>query len=255
MCRLLLSDLDGTLLKTDKTISLRTVSELERCRKKGFFIGISTARSEGNAEKFISLIKPDLIISSCGALVRFRGGIIYKAEFSAKETRAIIDTALYIGGEKREITVDTEDAHYWNYRLSPKELDKSWGDTVYTDYSDFNEASLKICVELPDPKYAEIIARSAQDCEYIKFSDGNWYKFSRRAASKENALSAVSDTTGIPLSDIIYFGDDYSDIGTLKICGRGIAMGNAVTEAKNAADETTVSNDCDGVACWLEKNI
>ena len=40
-----------------------------------------------------------------------------------------------------EITVDTLDAHYWNYKTNPKEQDQSWGDSIYTDFTDFNVIS------------------------------------------------------------------------------------------------------------------
>lgn len=48
-CRLLLFDLDGTLLLSDKTISKRTLYALKQCREKGILIGVSTSRSEQNS--------------------------------------------------------------------------------------------------------------------------------------------------------------------------------------------------------------
>lgn len=44
--KMLLFDLDGTLLRSDKSISKRNLEVLELCRKKGFLIGVSTSRSE-----------------------------------------------------------------------------------------------------------------------------------------------------------------------------------------------------------------
>lgn len=41
----------------------------------------------------------------------------------------------------------------------------------------------------------------------------------------------------------------------LKICGKGVAMGNAVQEVKDIADDITLSNEEDGVASYLEKWI
>ena len=48
-CRLLLFDLDGTLLRSDKTISERTYRALWQCREKGMLIGVSTSRGRQNA--------------------------------------------------------------------------------------------------------------------------------------------------------------------------------------------------------------
>lgn len=252
---LLLFDLDGTLLKTDKAISCKTINAINKCRDMGCLVGISTARSEGNSERFITELKPDLVIASGGAIVRFRGNIIYEAGFTKEETKKIIDAALYIGGEEREITVDTIDAHYWNYKVSPIKQDASWGESIYTDYKDFEIESLKICVLLPKDCYAEEIARSVNDCNWIRFSDGEWYKFSKVQATKEMALSNIIKKLDLPLKDIIAFGDDYSDIGMLKMCGKGIAMGNAIDAVKEIANEVIGSNDNDGIAEWLENNI
>lgn len=61
---LLLFDLDGTLLKTDKTISERVLSALRECREKGYLIGISTSRSEQNCLSFLGDLSPDILITS-----------------------------------------------------------------------------------------------------------------------------------------------------------------------------------------------
>ena len=59
----------------------------------------------------------------------------------------------------------------------------------------------------------------------------------------------------ISLSEIVSFGDDCNDLEMLQICGTGVAVSNAVAEVKTAADCVTLSNDEDGVADWIEKNI
>ena len=51
---------------------------------------------------------------------------------------------------------------------------------------------------------------------------------------------------------MIAFGDDFSDMGMLKLCGKGIAMGNAIPQVKEIADDITLTNDEDGVAVYLE---
>ena len=72
-CRLLLFDLDGTLLCSDKTISKRTLKALQECRKKGILTGVSTSRGEQNVLSFLDELKPDILITSGGALVKYNG--------------------------------------------------------------------------------------------------------------------------------------------------------------------------------------
>lgn len=48
---------------------------------------------------------------------------------------------------------------------------------------------------------------------------------------------------------------DENDIEMLKMCGIGVAVDNAISDVKDIADSVTLSNDEDGVAEWLEKNV
>lgn len=254
-CRLLLFDLDGTLLRSDKTISQNTLDILQKCREKGILIGVSTSRSELNAGLFIKELQPEVLIASGGALVKCNNGYIYKAEFSNDETRSVIALARKICGADCEITVDTVEAHYWNYKIDPKKQDKSWGDSIYTDFADFNESALKICVEIFEDSQAERLRGLLNDCDCVRFSDGYWYKFSKKTATKENAITEVCAAYGFTAEEITAFGDDYADIGMLELCGRGIAMGNAIDKVKEKADLVIGGNDDEGIAKYLEKYL
>lgn len=254
-CKMLLFDLDGTLLRSDKTISERTVSTLEKLKKTGIMLGISTSRGERNAEVFTEKLQPDIVISSGGALVRYNGEYIYRAEFSSEETRSIIETIRKVCGDGCEITADTVQRHYWNYKVDPKAQDKSWGDSVYTDFSDFNVCTLKICAEIFEDSKASRLRTILDWCDCIRFSDGFWYKLTRRGITKERAVMEVCSAANISPQNITAFGDDLADIGMLKACGTGIAMGNSVPEAKAAADIVIGSNDEDGIAEYLDNLI
>ena len=250
-CKLLLFDLDGTLLKSDKTISEHTLSALNACRRKGLMIGVSTSRSEQNSMTFLSELLPDILISSGGALVKQNGNYIYKAEFSTEETNYMIRTVREICGADCEITVDTMENHYWNYKIDPKNQDQSWGDSIYTDFKDFNQESLKMCVEIFDSDKAEKLKNILTDCDCVRFSDGYWYKFTKKGVTKEKAITEICHVCKFAPENIIAFGDDFVDIGMLKLCGIGIAMGNAIEDVKQVADVVIGTNDNDGVANYL----
>lgn len=53
----------------------------------------------------------------------------------------------------------------------------------------------------------------------------------------------------------VYFGDDNDDIESIRNCGTGVAVSNAVDEVLAAADFITESNDTDGVAQYIEKHL
>lgn len=250
--RMLLFDLDGTLLRSDKTISAPTLNALNHCRKMGLLIGVATSRGEQNAMNFLRQLQPDAIITSAGALVRCKKEISRINGFTAEKTSHVLKTLRTVCGADVPMTVDTVDDYYRNYEVPATDADQTWAMGHMTDYKDFAQPSLKICFECHDPDLAKAVAAALPHCDLIHFSDGPWYKLTPKNATKENAILQMCDTLGLQPAQIIAFGDDYADIGMLKMCGLGIAMGNAIDEVKQVADIIIGNNDDDGIASWLE---
>ncbi|WP_407435687.1 HAD family hydrolase [Treponema sp.] len=270
---LILSDLDGTLFRNDKSISDFTKQMIARAQASGILFGISTARASVNAVKFLDGIKPDVFISNGGGLVMCGSKKIYSCEFTPEETRSLIDAAFEFCGAPGAglknapadgldnaavdglnnyvtISIDNEKGLYCN---STKELgDKFW---TFTDFKDFNGTCMKMCIETQDrEKVAKVASVIGEDnVEYLPFSDIPWYKLSKRGATKEKAIEALCKSLNISPKNIAAFGDDFNDIGMLTLCGTGVAMSNAIKEVKDAANEVCLSNEEDGVAHWIEK--
>ena len=228
---------------------------LRQCRNQGIWVGISTSRSEQNSLSFLPDLEPDILITSGGAVVKFQHKLLFTTEFSAEETQRMIDISRNICGADCEITIDTLAHHYWNYKVDPRKEDATWGETIYTSFQGFNEKALKICVEILCAETAKALSEQLPDCDCIKFSDGDWYKFTKKGATKEKAIQKFCELRGISLGDVIAFGDDLVDIGMLKLCGTGVAMGNALDSVKAAADIVIGSNDDDGIADYLTDQI
>ena len=108
-----------------------------------------------------------------------------------------------------------------------------------------------MCVEIFEDNKARRLKELLNECDCIRFSDGYWYKFTKKNATKEQAIMEVCSACEIKAEEIIAFGDDYADIGMLKLCGKGVAMGNAINEVKEEADCVIGSNDEDGIAEYL----
>ena len=89
------------------------------------------------------------------------------------------------------------------------------------------------------------------DCDCVRFSDGYWYKFTKKGVTKEKAITEICHVCKFAPENIIAFGDDFVDIGMLKLCGIGIAMGNAIQDVKQIADVVIGTNDNDGIADYL----
>lgn len=106
-----------------------------------------------------------------------------------------------------------------------------------------------------DQNKADELAHKLPESDCIRFSDGYWYKFTKKNVTKENAIIKITEVCGFGTESIIAFGDDYADIGMLQLCGTGVAMGNAIDEVKDKADVVIGSNDEDGIAVFIENEI
>ncbi|MGN0536572.1 MAG: HAD family hydrolase [Acutalibacteraceae bacterium] len=253
--KVLLFDLDGTLLRDDKTISPYTLDIIHKCKEKGFLIGFATSRSEKNSLKFISDIAPDILISSGGALLRFRSEILYSACFTVEETNKFIYAIKKICGTECGITVDTLTEHYLNYPLSPEELKDGWSNSIFTDFVTFQQEALKICAEIHDSDIANRMKNLFPNYDCVRFSGTDWYKFTHKCVTKEKAIIKLCEYSNISLESIIAFGDDLVDIGMLKQCGLGVAMGNAISEVKAIANEIIETNENNGIARYLAEKF
>ncbi|MBQ5311121.1 MAG: HAD family hydrolase [Oscillospiraceae bacterium] len=251
--RMILTDLDHTLLHNDGSVSERTLSVLRAAQDKGVYVAAATARYYIGAEKYIDMIQPDFVINTDGALIHRRGEEIFSESFTAEQTNTLIG-ALLEHDAKAEITCAAGKAVFWNdaeHIAASERLRKA----QYIDFTQpFEIRANKIATLLDSDTTAQRIADTV-GCKVQGYRGEHWYSFMPRTAGKTAAITALSAITGITLSEMVSFGDDSNDTEMLRLCGRGVAVANAVDEARAAADEVTASNDDDGVAVWIEKNI
>lgn len=248
MIRMILTDLDHTLLKQDGSISDKTLQILAACRAKGIRFAIATARYWIGAERYIDLLNPDYEITTDGTLVHSHGQCIYSCALSVPETNAII-ASIAEAAPGAEITAACGKTVYWNsHHISESaKLHKA----VYCDYSSpLDVQANKIVAELPDESVARAIAAKTNS-KLQCYRGEKWYAFMPAASGKTTAIKALAEISGISLEDTVAFGDDLNDVEMLRLCGTGVAVNNAIPEVQEAADEITLSNDEDGVAEWL----
>jgi hydroxymethylpyrimidine pyrophosphatase-like HAD family hydrolase len=90
------------------------------------------------------------------------------------------------------------------------------------------------------------------DIEYVVGFTA-WMDIAARGVTKASGLAYVCGELGIDAADVLALGDGRNDVEMLQWAGRGVAMGNALTEAVEAADDVTASCEDDGVAVELRR--
>ena len=238
--KLIVTDLDDTLLRRDKSVSEYTKHVFNRCRNSGILIAFATMRSEQMSERFTQQIAPDILISSGGALAKRGPEILYKSTIPPGFAHGIIKKCADLG--IAQIAIDSADGFFDS---CPAELlDTEYGD-VY-----------KIAAYTEDRQLSKLISAEFPSIEAIGFKDEDrWHVFRARSATKELAMKAVCVSLEIPLERTVAFGDDLSDIGMLRAAGIGVSMQNAHDEVKAAADYICGDCDDDGAAKWIEDNL
>jgi len=254
--KMIIMDLDSTLLKSDKTVSDYTVKVLSQCHQNGHMIVFATARSECECTSYIELINPHAVITNRGAIVSIGNDIIHRATIDVKTSNHLL---MYFLNHPNVgfITAFTEKGYLVN--IPQDKHDPAWGEYNPKGYTDFSSGldceTYKISVEIFDDVTANDISSSYPNIHVIRFSGEDWYSFADKSVSKWEGIKALAAHVGIDLEKTISFGDDYSDMEMLRECGVGVAVANAITEVKTVADTICDTNENDGVAKWLEENI
>jgi Cof subfamily protein (haloacid dehalogenase superfamily) len=119
-----------------------------------------------------------------------------------------------------------------------------------------NHINKILLIENDKEKYEVVKEKYLQQNKYtIATSQKGFIDINPKNASKGNALMILADHFGYSLDEIVVFGDQDNDVSMLEIAGIGIAMENGSNNAKSVSKFVTKSNNEDGFADWVFKNL
>ncbi len=255
--RLVASDLDGTLLRSDDSVSERTLRALARTVEAGIRFVLVSARSPGWLAPEAARLGLDGIGVCCNGAVVYdyeQERILIHRPLEAELAREIVHglRAAAPGvafGFERPSGFVAEPAYRPLFR-PPDSIPR--GDALAL----VAEPVTKLVLQHPELTQPELhaIARSfggerVEAC----YSGAGLVEISAAGVTKGTALAELCADLGIQAAETVAFGDMINDIPMLGWAGRGIAVANAHPEVLAAADEVTLSNDEDGVAVALER--
>ena len=247
--KMLALDLDGTLLKDDKTISKRTIQALKECEKRGIKIICATARGK------LDNIVPEYLfhgrVLKSGATAYLGNDLVYNKTMNIDDVRPFL---LAVDHRGLLTAIQNNDGvHYANFNVTEK-----WESITNYKLVDFSEVSFhvdKIYVVTETPESVEFVKNHAPPEIHLFISRDDLAFLFHKDAIKSKATNTLADYWGIRPSEIVAFGDDLVDVELLQSCGIGVAMGNALAEVKEVADYICHTNENDGVAKWIEEHI
>jgi len=249
---MIVSDLDGTLLRSDQTLSEYTKTVLNRYRAAGIKVAYATGRG-GSAEQVAPAGLFDGRISMNGAIARASDQVVYRRLIPHPVARPLL-TACHRRGMR--VTSENSGMHYSNFAVS--DLWPNIIDFEMTDFARHDVDAEKIYTPNPSSDDAAFIEQLLPDDLYfVVTADGSSFlgQIMHKDATKAKAVAALAQFWGIAKSETVTFGNDHNDVEMLRESGIGVAVANAVPEAKAAAHQSCGHCDEDGVAKWIEGNV
>jgi hypothetical protein len=254
------TDLDGTVVRSDGTVSARTKAALDRAADAGALIVIVT----GRPPRWLAGIADatghhGLAICANGALVYdlAREQVIGSRPLERDVVRRVIDALREsVPGVGFAIErVDGQFAHEPDYhpRWSPE------AQTIVGDLSGVMTAPIaKLLVRREGVGSDALLAQAqgviGEDVASLTHSsiDG-LLEVSAFGVTKATTLAELVADRGLVAEDVVAFGDMPNDLAMLEWAGHGVAVANAHPDVLAVVDEVTASNDDDGVAQVLER--
>ena len=268
--KLILTDLDGTLLRDDKRLSPANRSALERASAQGCRVVLATGRSYASLTpelRELSFLRYFIFMNGAKGFDRETGRVLYRAEIDPETAERLLDTLTAL-----DLSVDCyqHDQGYMDQRYYDH-LDYYVKDAVArrhtrrsrTPVSDFRGtiragggAVQKFQCFFPHPEQAPgVMERLRREFPQLAFSSslpGN-LEINASSATKGDALLALCGALHLDPAETIAFGDGTNDLTMLRQAGTGVAMANGAPEVLAAADLTAPSNQEDGVAKILAR--
>ena len=270
--RLLALDIDGTLLRSDKTISPRTLAAVAAARDRGVRVILVTGRRHPAARRIASQLGSDIdLVLHNGALIIENGEVLRCLPLSRPlALRAVAvgracaaDPVLHCGqrGEGRLMIEGIEPSNtllvYYLDRSHPDVAsvavldDALHEDPIQVMFGGAIEAMARLRARLEEELGAEVrVDRTIYPASGVQILD-----VLRAGVGKAEAVDFLQRRWGVPADQTLAIGDNWNDHDMLHAAGLGLVMGNADPELLRLGLGVLPTNDEDGVAVAIEREI
>nr|WP_030830188.1 HAD hydrolase family protein [Streptomyces hygroscopicus] len=263
--RLIATDLDGTLLRDDKTVSDRTVAALAAAERAGIEVFFVT----GRPARWMDVVSDHvhghgLAICANGAAVvdLHQGGVpIEVRPLAADRALAVVET-LREAAPGTSFAVERSGGIFYEPQYPPLHLDPGAiiapaEKLLHDGFAHAGTPVLKLLAhhrELAPDAFLQL-ARSVAGAygDFTRSSPSALLEVSGRGVSKASTLARCCAQRGISAEEVMAFGDMPNDLEMLMWAGTSYAMANAHPDVLAATSHRTGANTEDGVAAVIER--
>lgn len=263
--RLIATDLDGTLLRDDKSVSARTVAALAAAEAVGvavFFVTGRPARWMGVVSDHVH--GHGLAICANGAAVvdlHRRGRLVWERALGRDDAHTVVRALRAVAPDVR-FAVETSDGfhHEPGYPAEltgPGAVVAPVEKLLATGGAAGDRSVLKVLARSGELGPDEFLARSRDavgaHAEITRSSPTALLEISGAGVSKASTLARCCAERGVAAEEVVAFGDMPNDLEMLCWAGAGYAMADAHPDVLAATELRAASNEEDGVAAVIEK--
>ena len=259
MCKNFVMDLDGTLLKSDKSISDYTKHTLQLAKSKSFGLILASGRPYRLMENYIDELElgdRDIVICRDGQFVYYADGtLIHTADLLGFSD--VMYLRRQLTGVTLEAFTDTTDyifpGSFYSYLKSCifNLLNKRVVVKRRIPASIHAIEKVKLCTTQIDKP---IIDKIKEKYNIYKIMESA-YEVNSLGISKYAALQYLASNHFIDLNELLYFGDDENDLECFYNLENTVAVSNAIPAVKERAKNKADTNDNDGVAKFIQEYI
>ena len=260
-------DIDGTLLRSDKSLTPETVEVIRRVNERGVHVVLASARPPRSLHaihRALKLTTPQ--INYNGALIhdRLLNRNLFHQPLASSLAKRIIKTARR-NDPKVIVSLEILDKWYTDHFDNdlawqlPTETSLNFQPDFVGPLESFLHVPItKVMLLAPPPrleKILDVIVKRFGDQAAILVGEPHLIQIIHRKVDKFTALQQIAEQYGVDRQHVMAIGDAPNDVGMLRWAGLGIAMANAHQVVLDAADAVAPSNDHDGVADVLNRYI
>ncbi len=273
--KMVVLDLDGTLLKDDKTVGIRTIDALQKLHERGILIVFASGRTNFMMKLYQQPYIP------CDYHISFNGAMIEALQTQEEAHPLVIKREIqdrvwqYLADQASAYTAYTKEKMYY-FEKNTDQITKK----IENYLTLANRVGFQLATDIEVLAEQEI--EKDPNCEIIKFvayeKDQAWIDEFLRfleqipsvkseatgygvtgvfdvKVSKKDAIHDLCKKLGIKQNEVCAFGDYDNDLSMFDIAGLKVAVDNASPKLKEQADFICPENNADGVAVFIEEHL
>lgn len=265
--KLIVIDVDGTMLNSNRELTKRTAQTLRKVQQMGIRVALASGRPTYGILPLAQAI--DLGVYD-GYIISYNGAQVMEAKTGQIIFERRIDPQMVPYLEKKATKMGLTMAYYDGNEVVSTDITNPH----IVDEAEMNGMTLRqddvLSLSMDDwPAEVMLVSDDEEALTSLEkhmqrhlngvmdtiHSNPYYLEIVGYQVGKSYAMSALVQKMGIGLDEVLAIGDGEADINMIQMAGTGVAMANATEGVRRCADFTTLSNDQDGAALAIEKAI